>query len=196
METTVQATTDYLANNLAPLYMRLIVALIILLVGFMIGKLLGKLVGRIIHEVEIDSILRKASGMNVKIESFISAVVTYFIYLVTIIMVLNQLGMTTTILQMISAAVIIIVAISIILGIKDFVPNAFAGFYIYKRNLIRVGERIRVKGLEGKVMHINLVETKLETKDGDTVYVPNSAMTQAGVMKMKTRAKKKIMKKL
>ena len=180
----LQDTIAYL-SNFRGLYSMLLVAFIILLIGSIIGKLVGKLTERILHEIEIDNILKKASGMNVKVEKLIAGFVTYFIYFITIIMVLNQLNVTTTVLQMLSAAVIIIIIVSVILAIKDFVPNAFAGFYIYRRKLIREGDNIKVKGIIGEVVHINLVETKLETKDGDTVYIPNSAITKTEITKMK-----------
>jgi len=187
---TIQSIFEYV-NNFRGLYSGLLVAFIILLIGFIIGKLVGKVTKRILHEIELNNILKKASGIEVKLEQFISVFVTYFIYFITIIMVLNQLNVTTTILQMLSAAIIIVIIVSVILAIKDFVPNAFAGFYIYRRKLIKEGDKIKVKGIQGKIVHINLVETKLETKDGDTVYIPNSAITKTEVLKVKERKKKK-----
>ena len=183
---------DYLRYNLEGIYLKLLVAFIILLTGAIIGKLLGKLTNRILHEIELDNILKKATGKELKFEKFISSFAMYLVYFITIIMVLNQLNVTTTVLQMILAAVIIIIIISVILAIKDFVPNAFAGLYIYRRGLIKEGETINLNGIVGKVAHINLVETKLETKEGDLVYVPNSTITKKGVMKVKGKAQKKL----
>lgn len=186
-----QDTIYYIRDNFSWLYTKLLVAFIILLIGFIIGKLFGKLAGRILHEVEIDSILSRATGRAIKLEHGISVCITYLTYFVTIILVLNQLGITTTVLQMILGAVIIIIVISLILAIKDFVPNAFAGIYIYRHKLIREGERIKVKGIEGIVTHINLIETKLKTKEGDIVYMPNSAITGTEVTKIKKRHARK-----
>lgn len=186
-----QDTIYYIRDNFSWLYTKILVAFIILLIGFIIGKLFGKLAGRILHEIEIDSILSRAAGTGIKLEHGISVCITYLIYFVTIIMVLNQLGVTTTVLQMLLGAVIIIVIISIILAIKDFVPNAFAGMYIYRHKLIKEGERIKVKGIEGTVTHINLIETKLKTKDGDIVYMPNSAITGTELTKVKKRPARK-----
>ncbi|MFO8016695.1 MAG: mechanosensitive ion channel family protein [Candidatus Woesearchaeota archaeon] len=185
MALTVQGIVDYFRNNFAGLYSNILVAFIILLMGFIIGKLLGKLTHRLLNEVGLDHILKKASGVELKLERFLAAAVTYFIYFITIIMVLNQLNVTTTVLQMLSAAVIILIIVSVILAVKDFIPNAFAGIYIYRRDLIKKGEKIRVKGIEGEVAHINLVETKLETSEGDIVYLPNSAITRTEVVKLK-----------
>lgn len=183
----------YLKDLFASLYLDILAAIIILLVGFILAKLFGKVIQRVLHEIEVDNILKKATRIDVKFESWAGTFVTYFMYFITIIMALNQLNITTTVLQMLSGAVIIIFIISVVLAIKDFVPNTFAGFYIYRNKFIEEGETIRVKGIEGKVIHINLVETKIETKDGDVVYIPNSVLTKTEVIKVfqGKKAKKK-----
>ncbi len=180
----------YIKDLFANLYLDVIAAVIILLVGFILAKLFGKVVQRVLHEIEVDKILKTATRIDVKFEGWVGTFVTYFVYFTTIIMALNQLHITTTVLQMLSAAVIIIFIISVILAIKDFVPNTFAGFYIYRNKFIEEGETIRVKGIEGKVIHINLVETKIETKDGDVVYIPNSVLTKTEVIKIYKGRKK------
>lgn len=186
----IQKAVDYLLK-FEGIYLKFLVSFIILLVGFIIGKLLGKLTNRILHEVELDNILKKATGKEIRLENLLSAFLTYLIYFITLILFLNNLNVTTTVLQMLLAGVIIIIIVSFILAVKDFIPNAFAGIYIYKRGLIKEGETIRVKGVEGKVTHITLVETKLETKEGDSVYLPNSAITKTEIVKVKKAKAKK-----
>jgi len=180
-------TISYVETKFAGIYSTLVVALLIFLIGFIIGKLLGKLTNRMLSEIKLDSIFRKATGLEVNISHISSLFITYLIYFITIIMVLNQLGVTTTVLQIILVAVVALIIISVVLAIKDFVPNAFAGLYIYRRNLLRVGESVKIRGIKGKVVHINLLETKLETKEGDSVYVPNSAITKTEIVKMKRK---------
>ena len=180
----------FLKTIITNLGMSLVVAVIILLIGLIAGKLIGKLVKKLLHEIEVDAIIKKTTRIDVNLERMLSVSVAYFIYFITIIMVFNQLNITTTVLQMLSAAVIVLVVISILLAIKDFMPNLFAGFYIAKNRFISIGEVIRIKGLEGKIVQIILLETKLETIDGDIVYVPNSAITKTEIIKVK-KAKQK-----
>lgn len=182
---------DWLNVLLAEFYSKMLVAALILLIGIIIGRLVGKLVEKILSELEINRILKKATNIDMALEKVVSKFISYFIYFITVIMALNQLNITTTILQMLSAAVILILIISIVLAVKDFIPNAFAGFYIYRNKFLREGESIRVKGMEGKIIHINLVETKIETKEGDIVYIPNSALTKTEVVKVKGRRRSK-----
>ncbi|MBU0535665.1 MAG: mechanosensitive ion channel family protein [Nanoarchaeota archaeon] len=188
--TLLETIIDYSLSFFRDWYTRLIAAIVILLIGFIIAKIIERIIYKLLHDLGIDSVINKAAKIDLKIEKGISVFAKYFIYFITIIMVLNQLNVTTTVLQMLSAAIIIILIISVVLAIKDFVPNAFAGFFLYRNRFIKKGEFIRVKGMEGMVVDITLVETKLETKDGDTVYIPNSVLTKTEIVKLKNTDKK------
>jgi len=164
---------------------RLVVAVIIVLIGFIIGKIVGRLLQKILKEVELNNIIKKATHIKINLEEGFSLFATYFIYFIAIIMALSQLGLTTTVLNMISAAVIVVIIISIFLGIKDFVPNLISGIFIHRKGFVKEGDRIRVKDIEGKVIKINLVETRIKTKKGDVIYIPNTLLTRNEVVKLK-----------
>lgn len=175
-------------------YARIISIMIIILIGFIIGRVAGRIVLKLLHDIEVDKIFKKAAGVSINIERSLSSFVAYFIYFITIITVLNQLNVTTIILQMISAAIIIVFIISVALAIKDFVPNMFAGFYIYRKELAKEGDIIKVKGMEGRVVEIGLVETKFKTKNGDMVHIPNSVLTTTEIIKPAAEAMKRAKK--
>jgi small-conductance mechanosensitive channel len=108
--------------------------------------------------------------------------------------VLQQLGLATTVLNMIAGGVIVIIILSTLLGVKDFIPNAVAGFVLQRKEFLSVGEVIKVKGMQGKIIKISLVETKIETKDKDIIFIPNSVLTKTEVVKVKKGKKKKVKK--
>ncbi len=176
-----------LPKLLSGIFTKLVVAVIIILIGLIAGKLLGKLIHKTLHEVELNKILKKAAGIKISVEEIISTFITYFIYFIFIVMALNQLGLTTVVLHMISGAILIIIIISILLSIKDFIPNMFAGFFIHQKRFIKEGDIIQVDNTKGKVIHINLVETKIETKQGDIIYIPNSLLTKKTIVKIKKK---------
>ncbi|MBM3200720.1 mechanosensitive ion channel, partial [Candidatus Woesearchaeota archaeon] len=78
----------------------------------------------------------------------------------------------------------------IILAFKDFIPNITAGFFLHQKNMIKPGDVIKVKDIEGEVVSVSLVETILKVKD-DTVYIPNSVLTKNEVIKKKLKGEKK-----
>ena len=162
------------------------IAIIILLVGFIIGKLLGKLVSRVLHELEVDE-LSKKTGAKVKIAEALGSLTSFLIYFIAVVMALDQLGIKTIILYIIAVAVIIFMILAMLLGIKDFIPNMFAGFFVFRKKLIKKDDWIMVHGVKGKIEKINLVETTLKTKTGDTVIIPNSTLMKEEVIKLRKR---------
>jgi small conductance mechanosensitive channel len=175
----------YLREGYSGVINKVAVALIILLIGFIIGRLLGKVVQRLLGELEINSILKQATKKKIPVEKIAADIVKYFVYFIVVIMALNQLGVTTTILYMVAGAIILIAILSVFLGVKDFIPNFFAGLLIHRKKFIKVGDMIKVKGIKGEIIHINLVETRIKTKSGDIIYIPNSNLTKEEVVKLK-----------
>ena len=178
---------NVLPKILSSVFTKLVVAVIIVLIGLVLGKILGKFVQKALHEIELNKIIKKAAGIKASVEEIISTSLSYFIYFIFIVMALNQLGITTVVLHMISGVILIIIIISILLSIKDFMPNMFAGLFIHQKRFIKEGDILKVDNTEGKVVHINLVETKIETKHGDIIYIPNSLLTKKTVVKLKKK---------
>jgi small conductance mechanosensitive channel len=177
----VSQTMNLMNNLFSKFFIKFIIAIIILLIGFIIGRIVEKILQRILHEIELNKNLKK-TGIELSLEEIISSFVKYFIYFIAVIWALTEIGLTTTVLNMISAVVLLLILISLILAIKDFLPNALAGFLIYQKGMFRKGDKISVKNIEGTVEKISLIETKIKTKKGDTIYVPNSLITKKEVL--------------
>ena len=179
---------DWYANwnmYVGPAVNHIITAVIILLIGFIIAKLVGRLIQRILHEAELDSLLKRA-GAKVSFEMALSHIAEYFVYFMTIIFALNQLGITTVVLYILAIAAIGVLIISVFLGMRDFIPNFMAGWYIHRKELIKEGRQVKINGVSGKVVKLSLLDTRIKTKKGDLIYLPNSV-----VLKSKITQKKK-----
>lgn len=163
--------------------LKIIVAIVTLLFGLVFGRFFGKLSKKILEELEINKILREQTRIKVPVEEFISSLISYIIYFIAIIIALNQLGLTTTVLWIILITILAIIIIFIILAVKDFIPNIVSGFFIYQKGLIKKGNRIKVKDVEGTVIDISLTETKIRTKSKDIVYIPNSILIKSIITK-------------
>ena len=164
---------------------KIIVATIILLIGFIIGKIIGKVILRALHEIELNKIVKKVSGINIHLEEILSGFLTYFIYFLAVVMALRHLGLATDILNILSGAVILIIAISIILSIKDIIPNVISGIIIHHKKFITVGDHIEVMDMKGTVKEISLTELIILSKNGDIIRIPNSIITNSLVKKKK-----------
>jgi len=165
--------------------LRTIAAIILFLAGIIVANILSKLTKKLLKELEVNKILKTKLNIKLPIENIISGTLKYLIYFITIILALNQLGITTKILYVIFIGIMVVIITTILLSIKDFVPNIISGFIIHKKNKINVGDKIKVKNLEGKVIEINLLETKIENKDKEVIHIPNSLITKEGIIKKK-----------
>ena len=55
-----------------------------------------------------------------------------------------------------------------------------------RRELIKEGKQVKINGVSGKVVKLSLLDTRIKTKKGDLIYMPNSV-----VLKSKITQKKK-----
>jgi len=155
-------------------YISLIVeGVIILLVGFVLGMLAQKLLSKILKEIELNHIMSKV-GITYNLEKWISAIVSYVIYLVFIVFFLDHLGIGSIVLYLILGAILMLLILTFIVGLKDVIPNLVAWLVLQKDEKITVGRRVEVREIEGRVEKIGYLETEIKTEHGDTLYVPNT----------------------
>ncbi len=189
VETIVTAYNN-VKESTSGLFYKFIVSIILLLIGFIVGKILGRLIYKFLHSFEINETFSKMAGTTLKLEEIAESFTTYFIYFITVVMILQQIGLASTILHMIAAAVMILIILSTFLGIKDFIPNLIAGFVIHGKKKFKVGQKLKIKGMAGKIIEMTLLEIKIETKNGDIIFIPNSALSKTEVTYVKTKKRK------
>lgn len=169
---------------------KLIAAIAVLLIGLIAARIISGIVKKVLFELELNRILKEQAGVKIPVEEFISSITKYLIYFIAVIWALAELGLQTIILYIILAIFLVIIVSFIVLAFKDFIPNITAGFFIHQKNIIKKGDLIKVKDIEGRVMSISLVETTIKI-NGDTVYIPNSVLTKNEIIKKKELKKPK-----
>ena len=168
---------------------RLIAALAVLLLGIIAANVLTKLFKKLLHSFEINSVL-STTGFKFPLEEFASSILKYVIYFATIIWALSELGITTTVLQILLIVILIIMIIFIILAFKDFIPNITAGFFIHSKNIFKKGDKITVGSVNGVIEVIEVIETKIRTEDNELLVVPNSLLLKSQVKIAKAKNSK------
>ncbi len=97
-------------------------------------------------------------------------ILKYFIWVIGIVIVLEVLGVKVTILLAGSAALLV----GIGLGLQSIFSDFISGLFLLFEGTIKVGDIIEADGVVGKVMEINLRNSKVLTRDGVTIIIPNS----------------------
>jgi len=164
---------------------RVIAAIVVLLIAFIAARFVRNLTAKVLRELKTNKILKESLGVRAPIEQIFSEAGFYLVLFIGVILALNQLGLSTVVLYIVLGAVLLIILILIVLAFKDFVPNAFASFWIHQKRLIEKGDYIEVKDVSGKVIEINLTETRIETKDKEIVLLPNSLLLREKIKKIK-----------
>jgi len=109
--------------------------------------------------------------------------VKYFIYFVFTVWALDRIGLGSIVLNIIAGGAVILIILAFLLSIKDFIPNAIAGLFMQFKGIVRKGDEIRCNDVEGKVVEVELVETRIQAKNGDIIFIPNSNLIKNTVVK-------------
>lgn len=96
-------------------------------------------------------------------------IVQYLIWTIAVAIMLESIGIHVTVILAGSAALLV----GIGLGIQQIFQDIISGVFLLFEGSIEVGDVLVVDNMVGKVSEINLRTSKLTTKDGNTLIVPN-----------------------
>lgn len=161
----MEAVSELMSNILNNFLPNALAALIVFVIGIIAADFLKKLV-----KTACDSLAIPAA-------SLIANVVFYFIFLNILIVTLAQLGIDTgfmeTNLSVILAGIVLAFSIGYGMASRPVMSNYLASFY--SKGRVKVGARLRINGMEGKVIAIDNASIVVKTEDSK-VIVPLSRL--------------------
>ncbi|HLC58612.1 MAG TPA: mechanosensitive ion channel domain-containing protein [Candidatus Nanoarchaeia archaeon] len=160
------------------LFINILGAFLIIILGLILGQIISNIIRRFIRGIGASKILEQQLKVKVKLDTYISTILKYTIYLIAIILALNQLGLSTKVLKILFIIILIFIIIFTILAFKDWLPNLLAGIYLIRTKKIKKGEIIKISEIEGRILEVNLLETKIETNNKEILFIPNSTITR------------------
>ena len=163
----------------------LLSAFLILILGLVLGNILANIVKKIVKSLELSDILEKQLKLKLNLENTLSFLVKYTLITLSFVTALTQLGVSTKIFYWTLLLIFLATLVFIILAFKDWIPNLLAGLYLSKTQKIKRGDTITVRGVQGKVLHIDFLETQIRTDEEETLFIPNSILTKEIVTEKK-----------
>ncbi|HIG93182.1 MAG: Potassium efflux system KefA protein / Small-conductance mechanosensitive channel [archaeon GW2011_AR9] len=151
----------------------IIIGVVILLIFFGIGILAKKLLSRLLKEIGLNTIFGKV-GVTTDLEKWISSVVSYLFYFIGLVLFLDQLKIRSIVIYIILGAILMLLTLTLIVGLKDVIPNFIGWIYLQRKGMITAGKHIAIKEIAGEVEHVGYLETEIRTDKDDLLYVPNS----------------------
>ncbi len=150
---------------------KLLSSIIILLIGLIIGKILGRFVIKALYEIEGNNIM-KFVGFRINIEKIFGELTSTIIYIFTFYLALSQFGITNLVVYGTGIVILLIVGVSFLLSIKNFIPNLFEGFIARRRYHLKVGNNFKFDNTSGRIEKITLKDIRIRTKDNELLFIP------------------------
>jgi len=120
-----------------------------------------------------------------KIERAIVRVSKYVICVIGLLIVISILGVDLTpIIIGLGAS-----GIAISFAMRDIIQNFVSGIIVQGDKHFRKGDRIKIRGHEGRVLKIGIRTTRIEADNGDTIFIPNSLFMSQPMLRVKQERK-------
>ncbi|MCM1133858.1 MAG: mechanosensitive ion channel [Ruminococcus flavefaciens] len=143
----------------------LIIAIMVLVVGVLLSRLVARIISKTLQRSNVEDSAR----------SFLVSVIRTALYVLVIIMALSVLNVPmSSIITVLGAA-----GLAVSLALQNCLTNLCGGFIILFSKPFTAGDMVELDGITGNVESIGVLYTKLNTKDGKSVLIPNGSVSNA-----------------
>lgn len=154
-----------------------LIAIVTLIIGWMIAGWIQKLVVTQLTKRDVD----------VSVSGFLGSIARYMLIAATVIAALAKVGVeTTSVIAILGSA-----GLAVGLALQGSLGNFASGVMILFFRPFQVGHVVEAAGSVGMVKDIGLFATTMETPGGETIIVPNSAITGGSITNYATVGKRR-----
>ena len=179
METVQETMAYFTVDNMKYMFKQALdvatVFLIKLVIAFLIWKI-GKIAVKWLIKM-VDKALDRA-GVEESVVKFINSIVRVCGYAVILIIILDLLGVQTASL----IAVFGSAALAISMSLQGSLSNFAGGILILVFKPFRVDDYIVANGMEGTVISIEMLYTRLRTGDNKIIMMPNGNLANSNIV--------------
>jgi small conductance mechanosensitive channel len=147
---------------------KLAIAILIILAGKFIANKVKKVSRKAMERAKVDEMVGK----------FLGDLIYYALFIISIVVALNTLGMRTTSI----AAVIGAATLAIGLSLQNNLSNLGSGVMILMTKPFKVSDTVEIGGITGMVDKVSIFNTRLKTPDNKVVYMPNAKITGSEII--------------
>ncbi len=120
------------------------------------------------------------TGSSARIRAQVGSAARTLVYVIAGVLALSQLGVETTVLSLVVAAVAFGIAgafaLLVGLGGRQLGGELAAGRYLHR--LVRVGDLVTIDSVSGRIVALHPASVEIAAADGASVHVPNTRLTQ------------------
>ncbi len=155
---------------------KIIFALVAVAIIFVASKIILKILKKLVNKLLKGKAVQKSSLNQNKVNTISNAiysVIRVVIIFIAITLILDVFGINTSTL----IATAGVGGVALALGTQTVIEDFIKGILIIVDDKIRVGEWIKVAGIEGEVEDIDFRVTKIRDFNGSLHIIPNSQIT-------------------
>ncbi len=135
-------------------------------------------VGLRLFKLFVNRAIKKRQWMERSSLYALHKLVSYFVYTLAVLIALETVGIDVTILLAGSAALLV----GIGLGVQQIFNDFTSGIILLFGGTVRVGDIVEFDHTVGRVIEIDFRTSKIKTRDGITLIVPNSHLVSDNVI--------------
>lgn len=145
-----------------------------------LAVIFGVRIGINIVKLALKRAARNSDALDDSTQFVLVQLVKYVVYTLAILLTISSFGVNLN--ALITGSVGLLVGVG--LGLQDFFRDLISGLILLFEGSIKVGDIVEIHSdpgkpeLVAKVLKINMRTTKIETRDGNFMIIPNSKLTQ------------------
>lgn len=158
-----------------------LVNIITLLVILIVARVSVYLIGKVISRARVNNeVIDKGKAYT------ITQLIKYFAYTIAVIFAIESLGINVSILIASSAALFV----GIGLGLQNIFNDIVSGIFLLFEQSVAVGDVVEIDSLVGQVKEINIRTSRIKTRDGIMIIMPNHYLIGNKVINWSTENKR------
>lgn len=174
-EETIQTVTGFFSD----LNLQKVITIVLLFVGCMVVmKVILKVTDRAFLRLELEKSLH----------TFIHAALRVILWLITLCIVLDYIGVPMTSL----VAVLGVIGLAVSLAIQGTLSNLAGGIQVLVSKPFKAGDYVEAGGVSGTVKEVGLAYTKLTTIDNKVISVPNGQISSEKIINYTTAQQRRV----
>lgn len=143
-------------------------AILLAIIFYVIYKIVNKIFQRHISKLPVDNNITK----------IVNKIVDILIIFFAIMIIASTLGINTS--SLIAAFSIFGLAVS--LSVQNIMSNVANGINIFANHPFKIGDYVSIDGVEGTVVTISFMFTKIRTYKNEMIYIPNNKVGSATII--------------
>jgi moderate conductance mechanosensitive channel len=162
---------DWFSNNMDIFIGVVIIFVVAVIATKVVSEVFSRLLGRTIREDMYPSKTDRDRRLST-LTSITTAIVTFGVWTVAVLMILNALGVNTA--PLLASAGIVGIALGF--GAQSLVKDFMTGMFIIAENQYRVGDYVELGVVKGTVKAVTMRTTIVEDYDGSIYHIPNGSI--------------------